>query len=329
VLNASIKVSLVIPIRNEEDSLEALISSIANQTYPPAETILVDGGSTDKTIDLAHKLIELNPNLRLIQAGNATPGKGRNVGIAAATNDWIALTDAGIQLEPTWLERLVDVVCSNPSIDVVYGNYEPAVNSYFEKLAALSYPAPKQKREGGRMRGPFIASSLLRRHVWKSVGGFPDLRAAEDLIFMRSIEEAGFNIGWAPKATVWWHLQPSMRHTFNKFALYSKHNVWAGQQRYWHYGLVRQYAIVCLSIFLALIHSSWWLLILPLWLIARTAKSIWLRLEEKSIWKLLDPVQFIGVSIVLLSIDLATFVGWFQALHNGLANQNKLRNMEP
>ncbi len=46
--SSSLKISLVIPLYNEEDSLEKLVESINRQTFQPDEIILVDGGSTDK-----------------------------------------------------------------------------------------------------------------------------------------------------------------------------------------------------------------------------------------------------------------------------------------
>src|SRR5207237_2466805 len=123
--------------------------------------------------------------------------KGRNLGIAAAANDWIALTDAGIRLEPDWLERLAEAAEKDSSLPVISGNYEPVVNTFFERCAALTYPAARTMRNGQMMRGPFVASMLMRRDVWEAVGGFPDLRAAEDLFFIDRVRELGFGIGWA------------------------------------------------------------------------------------------------------------------------------------
>ena len=48
--------TLVIPLKNEESSIEILIRSILNQTLQPSEIILVDGGSTDNTVQFAKKL---------------------------------------------------------------------------------------------------------------------------------------------------------------------------------------------------------------------------------------------------------------------------------
>jgi glycosyltransferase involved in cell wall biosynthesis len=309
-----LRVSLVVPVRDEEASVGELLAGITAQTRRPDETVIVDGGSRDATLTRLRDAAARDSSLRVVEAGEATPGRGRNVGIAAASHDWIALTDAGNRLEPDWLERLVEVVRRDPSVEVVYGNFEPAEETFFESCAALAYPPPKQEREGGRIRGPFIASSLLRREVWRKVGGFPDLRAAEDLMFMDEIERRGFKIVWEPRATVWWQLRPTLASTFRKFVLYSRHNVWAGRARHWHYGVARQYALILPFAALAVAHSAWWLVVPALWLAARTARSIERRREGARLRRAYNPARFCGVMLILLTIDAATFIGWAQAL---------------
>ncbi|HEV8131164.1 MAG TPA: glycosyltransferase [Acidobacteriota bacterium] len=308
------EVSVVIPVRNEAESLEELIASLKAQTYPPAEIVIVDGGSTDGTIALARRLAAEDETLRLIEAGEATPGRGRNIGTAAARWEWIAFCDAGNQLETQWLERLTEVVRSDPEVSFIYGNFEPVINSFFIRCASLAYIPPKQARPGGPIRAPTIASALMRRDAWRQVGGFPDLRAAEDLIFMESIERHGFKTGWAPQATTWWRLQPTLGRTYKRFEVYSRCNVWAGRQRFWHYGIARQYLFALGFVLLALVHSGWWLVGLGLGFAARVVKRIWQRRENHPLLWLLNPIQFGGVALILLTIDLATFVGWAQAL---------------
>jgi glycosyltransferase involved in cell wall biosynthesis len=309
------EVSVVIPVRDEVDALPELIASLQSQTFPPSEVVIVDGGSTDGTVARARQLTAGDERFRVVEAGKATPGRGRNIGIAAARNEWIALADAGSRLESQWLERLVKVVQGDPAIAFVYGNFEPIVDSFFTRCASLAYIPPKQMRPGGLIRVPCIASSLLRRETWRQVGGFPDLRAAEDLMFIEKIEQQGCKMGWAPQATIWWHIQPTLRDTFKRFAVYSRHNVWAGRQRGWHYGVARQYLLVLLVVVLALVHSPWWLGLIALGLAARVAKSIWRRRREGSgLGWLFNPLQFLGVAVIILTVDLATFVGWAQAL---------------
>ena len=311
-------VSLVVPVRNEDTSVPALLESIGRQTHQPAEVILVDGGSTDATVRIARGMAgTCRGLLRVIEAEEATPGRGRNIGIGAARSEWVALTDAGIRLEPAWLENLLEVARADTEGSVVYGNYEAAPGGFFERCAALVYLPPKVERGGGRMRGPSIASALLRREVWKAAGGFPDLRAAEDLFFMEHVERLNFKIGYAPRATVWWQLQPTLGKTFRKFLLYSRHNVWAGRQWDWHYGLARQYAVWLVFFALAVAHSPWWLALPVAGTLARAGKSIYARREGRSLGWLLNPAQFAGVVLVTLTIDLAAFAGWAQAAWQG------------
>ena len=312
------KISLVVPVKNEAGSIGELIASISRQTRPPDEVILVDGGSTDRTVALAEGLTSGDSRYRIVRAGDATPGRGRNVGFAEARHDWVALTDAGIRLDPEWLGLLADVAERDPLVLVVYGNYEPVQETLFERCAALAYVAAKQHRPGGLMRGPFIASALIHRDVWEAVGGFPDLRAAEDLIFVERINEHRIMVGWASGATVAWRLQPTLARTYRRFVLYSKHNVWAGRQRDWHHGIAWQYLVALPFVVLAFAHSPWWLGVPLLGALTRVAKSLWVRREGRGLIWLLKPIQFAGVGVILTAIDLATFVGWLQARWKGI-----------
>jgi glycosyltransferase involved in cell wall biosynthesis len=308
-----LRVTLVVPVYNEESTIARLIASIQAQTRPADEVVLVDAGSTDRTAQIARECIGTDEHYRILHIGKASPGRGRNFGIAAARTDWVALTDAGIVLEPAWLEQLVLAAQADPSARVVYGNYEPQIRSFFESCAFLAYVAPKHFRDGTAMRGPSVVSTLLHRSAWQAVGGFPDMRAAEDLIFMRRLDERGFKAAWAPAATAWWELRPGLVSTFRKFVLYSRANVWAGQQRYWHYGLARLYVVALVLAALGMLHHPGWFALLGLAAVARTARSIWRRREGRSWWWLFNPLRFAGVALVLQTIDIASFIGWARA----------------
>ena len=118
------RVSLVIPVRDEENSLPELLDGINRQTYPPAEIIIVDGGSVDRTLDLARQMTAGDVRFCVLDAGDGTPGRNRNVGAEAAENTWVAFIDAGTRPEPAWLEHLVEAA-RRSGAEVVYGNYEP------------------------------------------------------------------------------------------------------------------------------------------------------------------------------------------------------------
>jgi hypothetical protein len=161
------RVSLVIPVRDEERSLPELLDRINRQTHPPAEIIIVNGGSVDGTLDLARKMTAGDARFCVLDAGEGTPGRNRNVGAEAAQHQWVAFLDAGTRPEPAWLEHLVEAARTYGA-EVVYGNYEPVQDSFFTHCAALAYPAPKVDRAGGQMRGPSAASMMLQHEVWQT-----------------------------------------------------------------------------------------------------------------------------------------------------------------
>ena len=72
---AKLRVSLVVPIRDEEGTIRNLICSILSQKLTPDEVILVDAGSQDRTVSLARELTENHPRFRVLEAGPAWPGK--------------------------------------------------------------------------------------------------------------------------------------------------------------------------------------------------------------------------------------------------------------
>jgi glycosyltransferase involved in cell wall biosynthesis len=308
-----LRISLVIPVRDEAATISDLLTSIRAQTLQASEIVFIDGGSVDSTLEVLRGAAQKDSSLRLIEAQNATPGRGRNIGIEAASYDWIALTDAGIWLEPTWMERLAAEVVRDPSANLVFGAYEAQTGTFFQQCAAAAYVGSKQQRPGGLMRGPFIASCLLHRNVWRAVGGFPDLRAAEDLVFIERCQQVA-RIVWAPQAVVRWQLQPTLRATFRRFALYSYHNVLAGRQRFWHYGTARNYFLALLIVILSAAHNRAWLLLLGFAAIARVAKSIWNYDEQQRLASLCNPLRFLLVGTILAVVDVATFVGWGHAL---------------
>lgn len=273
------QISVIVPVRNEESSIGALLEMLLNQTLPPAEIVITDGGSTDATTTIIQKYIDNGAPVRLIRTTRALPGRGRNLAVTHSTSEWVAFTDAGIEPQTDWLASLAEQA-GDGSVDVVYGSYEPRTNTFFKECAAIAYISPPAEIDGVSMRPRFIASALMRRHVWETVGGFPEhLRSAEDLLFMNQVEKARFRIAYAPRAIVRWDLQPNFRRTFKRFAVYSRNNIRAGLWRDWQASIFSRYLMLVLLTLPAFALGRWWLIIpLALWLLfimARAGVAIW------------------------------------------------------
>ena len=273
------KVSVVVPVRDEEDSIRELLDSLLAQTRPPDEIVIADGGSVDATPQIIEEYIREGAPVRLIRAGAALPGRGRNLGAAQASFEWLAFTDAGIRLENNWLEALTAKAEEDDSIDVVYGSWQPVTDTFFTECAAIAYVPPPAPRDGMMIRPRFIASTLLRREAWQVVNGFPeDLRSGEDLVFMDRVESAGYASVFEPRAQVHWSLRPTLASTFKRFLVYSRNNIRAGLFRQWQATILIRYAVLAVLFIAALfVEPAWiwfpiaaWLLML----VARAAVSI-------------------------------------------------------
>ena len=311
--------SVVVPVRNESAAIEATLEALLNQTHAAEEIIVVDGGSLDDTAARTRAMAREHARIRLIEAGAATPGRGRNVGLEAARTSWVALIDA-VRAEPDWLEQLLAAARASPGARVVYGTFEPITDTFFTRCAALTYVTPRRPSSGGT-RGPATMSMLIEREAWRSVGGFPDLRAAEDLLFFDRLDQAGVRPAWAPAARVHWAVQPSVRTTFRRFDLFSFHNVRAGLARRWHYGVARIYLVLAAFAALAVAVDPRWWLALPAVLAGRAAKAIWQRRREARLpW---SPATIAGVMAIILILDAATFTGWLRAIRGGPASSRE------
>src|SRR4051794_28277766 len=87
-------VSTIIPVFNGEALIGEAIESALRQTYPNIEVIVVDDGSTDRTLEVIQALAASDSRIRVIQQANGGVARARNRAIAAARGEFIAPLDA-------------------------------------------------------------------------------------------------------------------------------------------------------------------------------------------------------------------------------------------
>lgn len=313
------RVSVVIPVRDEEHSIRELLDSLLAQTRLPDEIVITDGGSTDATPQIIEEYICREAPVRLIRAGAAFPGRGRNLGAAQASFAWLAFTDAGIRLANNWLEALVAKAEEDPSVDVVYGAWEPVTDTFFKQCAAIAYVPPPASHDGLVVRPRSIVSILLRREAWRASNGFPEeLRSAEDLLFMDRLEKAGFRAVFEPRAQVHWQLTPTLWTTFKKFLVYSRNNIRAGLFRQWQRNILMRYGVIVVLLVAALIIDPSWLWFpLAAWLLLLAARAVVSLRRNRSCYPatvLRHVIRGPMVMIFLVILDAAAILGSLQWL---------------
>src|SRR3954469_24965042 len=123
------KVSVIVPVRDEEESIRELLDGLLEQTRLPDEIIITDGGSVDATPQIIEEYMHKGAPVRLIRAGAALPGRGRNLGAAQASFEGLGVTDAGTRPPKSWPEGLDARAEKDDSVDVVYGSWQPVTDT--------------------------------------------------------------------------------------------------------------------------------------------------------------------------------------------------------
>ncbi len=220
-------VSVVVTVRDEAGSIEALLNSLAAQGRSPDEIVIVDGGSTDATSAILAAWAERLP-LRVLSRPGANISAGRNAGIAAASGVIVAVTDAGVRLAPDWLAALLAPFAVAPATQVVGGFFAPDPRTPFEHaLGATTLPTRADVRVETFL--PSSRSLALRRTAWERVGGYPEwLDYCEDLIFDLKLREACGPFAFAPDALAHFRPRPSLRAFWHQYFRYARGDGKAG-----------------------------------------------------------------------------------------------------
>lgn len=182
------RVSIVIPVKNEERILPKLLNSIAQQTLTDYEIIVADAHSTDRTAEIAKKY-----GAKVVEGG--MPGPGRNRGAVHAKGDVIAFLDADVLLpNPKFLQDCVAEM-DKKHLDVATCKVKPISRKPIDKALHEAYNAYVVATEKIRPHAPGFCI-LVRRHAHHGVKGFDEeVVFAEDHDYVQRATKRGFSFG--------------------------------------------------------------------------------------------------------------------------------------
>jgi len=290
------KVSIIIPTKNNADILEKCLKSICNVDYSKGEVevIIVDGYSTDGTVEIARKY-----RCKVVYEETGTIGGARNIGVKHSSGDYIVFTDADCIVDRDWLKSLIGEFKDEKVASVGGPNVTPEDDTEFAKcvgvvLGLLSKPGARYAFNADRVLEVYhnpTCNSAYRRGVFQEVGGFnPKLVTCDDEELDYRIREKGYKILFTPHARVYHYRRP----TWKRFAKMA-----------WNYGVGRGQVIK--------LHRKWvkWYYCTPSVLIL----SIALLLALSFIVPALSLVAFSilvvgGVGIGLIGLYLASRTKW-------------------
>jgi rhamnosyltransferase len=214
ILKTMVKASIVIRCYNEGQHIEKLLKGILEQTIDDLEIILVDSGSTDRTIEIASrypvKIISIAPE-------DFSFGRALNLGCKEARGEFIIIASAHVYpVYRDWLEHLL-APFKNNEIALVYGKQQGnEITKYSEhQIFAKWFP----NRSNFNQDHPFCnnANAAIRRSVWQKLPYNDILTGLEDLDWAKRARQLGYKIAYvADAAIVHIHDEPVAR-IYNRY----------------------------------------------------------------------------------------------------------------
>lgn len=180
--------SIVIRAYNEEQHIGRLLEGIRQQTIKDVEIILVDSGSTDGTVSIAESF---GARIVQIQSAEFTFGRSLNVGIQAATREFIVIASAHVYpVYPDWLASLL-YPFQNENVALTYGKQRAPASAKFseQQIYYQWYPEVSKPRQATAFCNN--ANAAIRKSLWQQNPYDETLTGLEDLAWGKWAKEQG------------------------------------------------------------------------------------------------------------------------------------------
>lgn len=186
-------ISIVIPLYNKEKEITATLESIFRQTFDDYEVIIVDDGSTDRSIETIREFTS-DPRIKIIRQRNAGVGAARNKGIENASYSLVAFIDADDLWHPDYLKTQIGMVDKFPEASVFGTEYEFANTDGRVSPAKINESLLGFDGDEGIIGDYFAVAANSNPPLWTSavtvrkdalleIGGFPTgVKSGEDLL---------------------------------------------------------------------------------------------------------------------------------------------------
>ncbi len=256
----TVSVSVIATVLNEEHAIARLLDSLAAQSRPPDEVVIVDGGSRDDTLASLNQYAARGQlPLRVLSLPGSNISAGRNAAIAAARGPVIASTDAGVRLTEDWLRALV-APFADPQVQVVAGFFLPDPHTPFE-IAMGATVLPAGSDVSAERFLPSSRSVAFRKQAWQAIGGYPEwLDYCEDLVFDLQLRDRFGAFAFVPRAVVYFRPRANLRAFARQYYRYARGDGKADLWRKRHAVRYVTYLVLLPGLLaLALAHSPLWL----------------------------------------------------------------------
>ena len=182
------KISIIVPIYNDEKYLKRCIESILKQTYTNIELILINDGSEDKSLEICEEYKKNDNRITIVNKENEGVSVARNIGIEKATGELISFVDADDYLEITFLQELFNIMKKYNSQYVacgysrVYDNHIEQVNNDLKEILLTADEYLKKLLNVQTGYG-FAHMKLINKNIIGNIRFDESLKVGEDALF--------------------------------------------------------------------------------------------------------------------------------------------------
>lgn len=153
-------VSIVVPVYNAADYLPQLLESVKGQTFQDYELILVDDGSSDKSLEILENYRTKDPRIRVIHQENSGASAARNRGIEEARGEYLSFLDADDEIEPDMLQEMVMNSKKSQSELIVCGMYLDIMDQKGQVMDSSLMAEPAQVVVGNQEIRKYVIKTM-------------------------------------------------------------------------------------------------------------------------------------------------------------------------
>ena len=208
--------SIVIRTFNEEKHVGDLLDALKKQDYGDFEVILVDSGSSDRTLEIAKSH---NVKIVQIESRDFTFGYSLNIGCKASKGKYLVFASAHVlPTDERWLSNLITPFRENEKIAMVYGRQVGFSGSKFSEK--MDFRRLFSKRETNSRMPLYYANnanSAIRKDLWEKRKFDEDLFGLEDIEWARAMTEKGYLVHYEPKAVIHHIHEETWPQVYNRY----------------------------------------------------------------------------------------------------------------
>jgi glycosyltransferase involved in cell wall biosynthesis len=194
------RVSVVTTVYNGEPYFDRAIPGILAQTFDDFEFVIVDDGSTDRSLERLQELAARDPRVRVFTPGRLGAAAAYNFGVTQARGEYIARQDFDDRSYPERLRLQVALLDAHPDVGIVGGYYLLVDERRGERYVRMP-PTEHDAILAAMAKYIPIAHTVatFRRQAWTEAGGYPLAKNLIDLRFYARVAKLGWRFANVPE----------------------------------------------------------------------------------------------------------------------------------